>query len=430
MLAGALFACSGSSATATQDSLDASPAVVADFDASDGAPSESFPAAHPAPPQILKGTVAGTTVPGTVLTSPRIVPIVFAGDPMIETVSNFTAAVGSSAYWHSVVSEYGVGPATAIAPIIVDPSEIGLADGGTITFSNADTQSFIASHLDGAHSGWGTPDAQAIYAVFLPSGVTTNDNTSTHVSCVDFGGYHMAMPVNGTNIVYVVIPRCAKSIGSTDVTGPDLITSSLSHELIEAATDPLSTLTARDVGYAQADGPHAAYNIYPGGEIADMCSLSSGGFYKPTALGFLVQRGWSNASAAAGQPPCQPAPPDVIDYGAAPVLTANVPITSGYLGANGPTKGVKVPLGQSVTIEVDLYSNAPMSAPFNVQAFDLAGHDPDLNIVLDHDTGVNGDKIHATITRLKNGAFGGTAMVFIAYTSDTDFRDWIGFAAN
>ena len=71
-----------------------------------------------------------------------------------------------------------------------------------------------------------------------------------------------------------------------------------------------------------------------------------------------------------------------------------------------------------------------MSAPFNVQAFDLAGHDPDLNIVLDHDTGVNGDKIHATITRLKNGAFGGTAMVFIAYTSDTDFRDWIGFAAN
>ncbi|MEO7111395.1 MAG: hypothetical protein ABI183_13235, partial [Polyangiaceae bacterium] len=221
----ALLACSGGSET--QASPDASPPVVADLDGGADAPSNSYPAGHPAAPRVLKGSDAGT-----ILTSPRIVPIVFSGDPMLATVTDFTAAVGASAYWHAAVGEYGIGDATAVAPIIVDPSEIGLADGGsTTTFSGADTKSFLAAHLDGMHADWGAPNAQTIYALFLPAGVTTDDTVQGHVSCTSFTGYHLATTVNGTKVAYVVVPRCSAIVGHEDLTGADELTGALSHEL-------------------------------------------------------------------------------------------------------------------------------------------------------------------------------------------------------
>lgn len=418
----ALLACSGNSQTNVGSSAtsfaDAS-TVVGDDASSD----EIFPATHPATPRISKGSSTGT-----ILVSPHILPIAFSGDPLLTTIGDFTSAVGSSAYWHTAVGEYGVGPATAAAPIVIDPSELGLGDAGAITFSSDDTKNFLAAHLDGAHAGWGLPDANTIYVLFFPAGVTTDDDFHGNVSCTDFGGYHAATTVNGTNIAYVVIPRCDHAVGRDDVTGGDAITSALSHELAEASTDPFDTL--HDVGYAKLDPDHAAWSIVPGGELADMCSMGSDALLKPSALGFLVARVWSDAAASAGAPPCQPIDPNVVDYGAAPVLTDDVTIVSGYYGANGPTKGVHAPLGVPVTIEIDLYSNAPMSAPLQVQAFDIGDTEPELDIVLDHDVGVNGDKIHATITRVKNGAYGGSEMIFSAYTSDSDFRDWVGFASN
>ncbi len=74
------------------------------------------------------------------------------------------------------------------------------------------------------------------------------------------------------------------------------------------------------------------------------------------------------------------------------------------------TKGVKIAAGESKTIEVDLYSDAPTSGPWSVAALDdkmlSVGGAPDLMLSLDHTTGQNGAKIHLTIKVLRANANG------------------------
>jgi hypothetical protein len=71
------------------------------------------------------------------------------------------------------------------------------------------------------------------------------------------------------------------------------------------------------------------------------------------------------------------------------------------------TQAVKIPLGQSRTIEVALYSDAPTSGPWQVEALDVAalsGRSPALQLSLDASSGSNGDMLHLTITPLQQGA--------------------------
>ena len=78
------------------------------------------------------------------------------------------------------------------------------------------------------------PNPDSLYFVFLPSGVTvTQDGTA---SCKTFCGYHDAI---GGNIFYAVMPYpdcsgCASSLSTLDA-----ITTTSSHELCEAITDPI-----------------------------------------------------------------------------------------------------------------------------------------------------------------------------------------------
>jgi hypothetical protein len=73
-------------------------------------------------------------------------------------------------------------------------------------------------------------------------------------------------------------------------------------------------------------------------------------------------------------------------------------------GQSGTTRGIQVPIGQSVTVEVVLYSDAP-SADWNVTAIDVAQRynqqPPELSFSFDKTTGNNGDKLMLTITRLR-----------------------------
>jgi hypothetical protein len=69
------------------------------------------------------------------------------------------------------------------------------------------------------------------------------------------------------------------------------------------------------------------------------------------------------------------------------------------------TKGVKLPVGQSTTIELDLYSDAPTSGPWTVSVLDITsaffGGKPALELTLDQSTGQNGDKLNLTIKYLR-----------------------------
>ena len=329
-------------------------------------------------PQVEKG-------PGTQLVTPKIVPIFFTGDDAIQAqTEQFLMQLASSPYWHTTTSEYGVGALT-IAQTIVETS--------TPPTTDAALQTLIAQRLSGASPAWGTLDPQAIYAVFLPSGVVLD--TGFGKSCQAFGAYHDEVTQQGApNAVYALMPRCS---------GLDELTVATSHELVEAATDPHpETMTAWG---DHMDGDHLVWEFTPGAELGDMCEYVHAA---PQRLvgSFLVQRTWSNKSIARGHDPCVPVmtTPYVV---AIPQLADDLSLSDG-MGGTIMTKGVAIPVGMSKTIEVDLFSDAPAD-PFQVKAIDastLQGQTGELTLSLDHDMGSPGDKLMLTITRNKAGVGG------------------------
>ena len=64
-------------------------------------------------------------------------------------------------------------------------------------------------------------------------------------------------------------------------------------------------------------------------------------------------------------------------------------------------KGVKIPVGESKTIEVDLFSDGATSGPWTVAAIDSsrrARAGATLDLKWDRTTGLNGEKLHLTVT--------------------------------
>ena len=134
----------------------------------EGMASNTYPGPFPAPPQVINGAAPS---PATVLASPKIVPVVFTDDmdaTMVGQIEDFVSRVGATQYWTAATSEYGVGPATGLTPVVVvDPAA---ATGNTIT--DAAIQTWLADILDGNDPAWPAPDANTVYALFFPSGVT------------------------------------------------------------------------------------------------------------------------------------------------------------------------------------------------------------------------------------------------------------------
>jgi len=115
--------------------------------------------------------------------------------------------------------------------------------------------------------------ANALYFVFLPPGTQVEQGGSA--SCTDFCGYHDATK---DNIFYATMPypNCAGCEGGLSTL--DALTSTSSHELCEAITDPV---------------PGQGWYDDANGEIGDICA------WKTKRLnGYTVQLEWSNAAEA------------------------------------------------------------------------------------------------------------------------------------
>jgi hypothetical protein len=90
-----------------------------------------------------------------------------------------------------------------------------------------------------------------------------------------------------------------------------------------------------------------------------------------------------------------------------------------------------VPVGQTKTIALSLYSEAPV-ASWHVAAYDIAsaqGRAPELALSLDENGGGNGDTIQLSITALKGGEGGGSRYLVV---SDDGVHSsfWIGYVGN
>jgi hypothetical protein len=128
-----------------------------------------------------------------------------------------------------------------------------------------------------------------------------------------------------------------------------------------------------------------------------MCTFNDDAYYVPSGAKYMVQRSWSNAAAKMMQNPCVP------HVTTAPYFNSFPSLDTIMVGdPSFPTQGVNIPLGQSKTIDIVLYSSAPTKNTWAVNVVDydyyVRGTAPGLGLSLDKSEGRNGDVLHLTIT--------------------------------
>jgi hypothetical protein len=357
-----------------------------------GAPSTTYPAPHPALPELVNQ--AG----GKVLVTPKVYLVFFPGYPYQAQVEGLAKALGPSSYWSATTAEYGVGKIDYAGSKVLD-NEVAPA-----SIKDTDVEKFMNDKI--SSGAFGMPDESTLYAIFYPQ-TTTISSGSGGIgggnSCTSFGGYHSDTTVGAggaaKNYAFAVLPTCASFGG---LAGADGLTGAFTHEVIEAVTDPFpSTNQGADSAYSSVDMDHFIWILFGGTESGDLCVPEKDAFVKLAEVGYTVQRTWSNKLAKAGNDPCAPNMPGSAYFNSAPVLPESVTLTlpANFGGGNVPTKGVKIPVGQKRTIEVDLFSDGPTTGPWTVSAIDAlakAGGST-LDFSWDRTTGVNGEKLHLTI---------------------------------
>ena len=186
---------------------------------------------------------------------------------MIGPLNQFYDAILTSTLIDQL-KEYSV-PAHAIAHgrRIGSATITAVSPGTSVT--DAGIQTFLKQQI--ASTLVPKPTANTLYVIYLPNGVNVVMGGSA--SCQAFCGYHSAI---GQNTFYAVMPYpgCSGCTGS--LTPLDALTSTSSHELCEAITDPIP-------GRGWYDDAH--------GEIGDICA------WQTKKIGaYTVQLEWSNQS--------------------------------------------------------------------------------------------------------------------------------------
>jgi hypothetical protein len=141
-------------------------------------------------------------------------------------------------------------------------------------------------------------------------------------------------------------------------------------------------------------------------ELGDYCEWQPDQVVQESDMNpYPTQATWSNKAAAAGHNPCQPVAGPY--FNAIPVLPSSELISVPGFG-DEKTPSIQIAVGKSATIELDLYSDAATSGPMTVGALDyaleFAGQARELEFAFDKTSGVNGEKVHLTVTAEKAGA--------------------------
>ena len=351
------------------------------------------------------------------MSSQKIVPIFFASDDpdMVASLEDFIATIGGSSYWSTIGAEYGVGPSTALPPIVLTESPATNTSDGQI-------QQWLTQKLE-SDPTLPQPDGETIYAIFYPDG--TQITLQGQESCSYFGGYHNSTEDNAGNpVIYAVVPRCTYQGMDTLQT----TTGSASHELFEAATDPEPEVNP---AYLEVDDANFYWGLVLGGELEISARNRRASSPRSRVSTTPCSGLGSNAAAAASHDPCIPSIPGQVYFAGVPELNDDVPID---IGGGFPTvhmKGVIIPVGQSKTIDIDLFSDGPTNGNFAVQVIDASQFSGDtgrVSLQLDRNSGQNGEKLHLTITPERQGMYG--FETFLVYsTLGNQGSLWVGMVS-
>jgi hypothetical protein len=392
-----------------------------------GTPTDTYPASHPVAPKVV-------SMGGPVLAAPRVSPVFFSGDdatvtgPLTTFVDGLgTLAIDGTPYWAAATSEYGVGPLTALAAVeLTETAPAAIADSAL--------KVWLAGLLDADDPALPTPDDDTLIALFYPASTTVTldiPGSPDEVGCTDIGGYHSSTVLDAAhgkrNVAYAVLPRCPDL--APDVPVLDMTTFFASHELIEASTDPYPLVTP---AYLLEDTGHLDWALaVGGGEVADMCAAWLSSIVLTPSGDPFVQRSWSNAAAAAGHDPCVPAPAGEVYFNSVPVLPDTI-----MLPTTPPAEvvGVRIPVGMTKTIDVDLFSDGETIGPWSVAAQQLplavgTKSPSTLTLCLDASAGSNGQTLHLTLT-VSPEATEGFELFELTSTLGDQVTYWYGLVGN
>ena len=366
------------------------------------------PATHPALPQVVK-------LSGSVLAAPTVQPIAYGDDANLSDMEAFLQELTKTSYWGEATSQYGVGALTVLPTIL----QTGMAPA---TLTDVEIQADLAANTTGASPIWGEASATTIYLFLVPPQTTESYvyDGVTSTGCTDYDGYHDETTVGSTTIAYAVGCACPGFDGK-GVTDLQERTVAVSHELIESATDPFSQSKP---AWRQEDNADIVWTIMAGGEVADMCQYNSDSYDVPPGSTYMIQRSWSNMAAKAGTNPCVPVPTTAPYFNSVPSLPDMLTV-SGF----GAAPGVKIPVGQKKTIDVDLFSEGPTTGPWSVVLYDgdfVNTGTHYLNLSLDKTSGQNGDTLHLTIEVLKADTTYGVVPFILSSTLNGQNNLWMG----
>jgi hypothetical protein len=344
---------------------------------------------------------------GSRLNAAKIVTVTFAGDPNTATIQALDDAIGASKYWATTTSEYGIGPASSSAA-----DHVVVQTAPPSPWADTDIDNWVAMQAGSpSTSHWPAPDAQTVYALFVPASVQVT--SSGQDACQSYDGYHTQIQA-GTdpNVAYALILEKCVVPGTSMI---DNVTETAAHELVESATDPEVDSAPGLTGF---DPDHLAWELWNqwSDEVADACQNDDDANYREGAdLPYAVQRTWSNASAKIGHDPCVPLPSgpffDVTPLGYDDV-TVSAPDFMGTL-QTFKTKAWHVPPGTTRTVQVGLYSDAP-TGDWTITAVEGDGFTAPaqsvLALSLSKSTGNNGDTVDLTV-RVKSAPPSGTAVL-------------------
>ena len=254
---------------------------------------------------------------GRLLTPLRLVVVVAANDSLRDSLFAFAKALPTSQWWPQVATSYGVSPTatafTVSGPAIAPGTQLGLAD----VFAYVQTAAIDSAGF--------SPDGRTVYLIFLPPGVACTGS----VRCAINSAFHV---IFGNSDALALVPR-NQSLAHSMMEEMTLLAS---HEIIEAATDPLGNAWRLVSGTPPWTG--SPWGLDDGGtfeENADMCEDTrylDGGFY--------YQRIFTNQAAALGGDPCVPTIPTPYfnvtttkDWYATTTGDVNVPVTGWSVGA-------------------------------------------------------------------------------------------------
>jgi hypothetical protein len=284
-------------------------------------------AAHEAFPQVPNNDTASRF---SVLKNVHVVTITFDGYPLRDTVEAYNDWIVGSDWLLAVGADYGVG--------------LGVSDPATMHFHIADvaptaiTDDEIGTWLlreinDGVIPSPSATLTEPLYAIFYPE--TTKISGQVGTSCKEYGGYHTSTHQRTTQYAYAVLPTCDyRGSASEKLKNLEL---AMSHELIEAATDPYPEVQPL---FTIADYTTPFYFVP--GEVGDLCvgnDMKVGSNW--------VQRSWSNSAAASNHDPCVPYLPGAGFY-------YNVTAT--------PNETVVAVPGQVVTYQLKAWSSGPLQS--------------------------------------------------------------------